>query len=55
MIVLQLSFKNGFAVDTVSVNDFQLYKTGIKAVLQVSENKITKNFDVSVKANKSED
>jgi threonine dehydratase len=49
------SVKNGFAVDTVSVNDFELYKKGVKAVLQVSENKITKNFDVSVKANKSED
>jgi hypothetical protein len=49
------SVKNGFAVDTISVNDFQLYKSGVKAVLQVSENKITKNFDVSVKANKSED
>jgi len=49
------SVKNGFAVDTVSVNDFELYKKGVKAVLQVSENKITKNYDVSVKANKSED
>jgi len=49
------SVKNEFAVDTVSVNDFQLYKTGIKAALQMSENKITKSFDVSVKANRSED
>jgi len=49
------SVKNDFAVDTVSVNDFQLYKTGIKAALQMSENKITKSFDVSVKANRSED
>jgi hypothetical protein len=49
------SIKNDFAVDTISVNDFQLYKTGIKADLQMSENKITKNYDVSVKANKSED
>lgn len=52
---ITLSVKNGFAVDTVSTNDFELYKKGIKAVLQVSENKITKSFDVSVKANKSED
>jgi hypothetical protein len=49
------SVKNDFAVDTVSVNDFQLYKTGIKAALQMNENKITKSFDVSVKANRSED
>jgi len=49
------SIKNEFAVDTVSVNDFQLYKTGVKAALQMSENKISKNYDVSVKANRSED
>jgi hypothetical protein len=49
------SVKNEFAVDTVSINDFQLYKTGIKATLQMIENKISDNFDVSVKANRSED
>jgi len=49
------SIKNEFAVDTVSTNDFQLSKTGVKATLQMSENKISKNFDVSVKANRSED
>ncbi|MDH3267950.1 MAG: hypothetical protein OEM46_03755 [Ignavibacteria bacterium] len=49
------SVGDGFAVDTVSANDFQLYKSGVKANLQVSENKITKNFDVNVKANRSED
>ena len=49
------SIKNEFAVDTVSANDFQLSKTGVKATLQMSENKISKNFDVSVKANRSED
>jgi len=49
------SIADGFAVDTVSANDFQLYKTGVKTDLQISENKITKNFDVSVKAHKSED
>jgi hypothetical protein len=52
---IRSSLADGFKVDTVSVNDFQLYKSGIKASLQVSENKITKSFDVSVKANKSED
>lgn len=49
------SVADGFMVDTVSVNDFQLHKTGIKADLQISENKITKNFDVNVKARRSED
>ena len=49
------SVADGFAVDTVSINDFQVYKTGIKADLQIAENKITKNFDVSVKAHRSED
>lgn len=49
------SIADGFAVDTVSINDFQVYKTGVKADLQITENKITKNFDVSVKAHRSED
>jgi hypothetical protein len=49
------SVADGFAVDTVSINDFELHKTGVKADLQISENKITKNFDVNVKANRSED
>ena len=49
------SVADGFAVDTVSVNDFMVYKTGVKADLQINENKITKNFDVSVKARRSED
>jgi hypothetical protein len=49
------SIADGFAVDTVSVNDFQLHKIGVKTDVQFVENKITKNFDVSVKAHKSED
>jgi len=49
------SVADGFMVDTVSINDFQVYKTGVKADLQITENKITKNFDVSVKAHRSED
>jgi len=49
------SVADGFAIDTVSINDFQLYKTGVKADLQLNENKITKNFDISVKARRSED
>jgi len=52
---ISTSIKNEFTIDTVSVNDFQLSKTGVKVTLQLSENKISKSFDVSVKANKSED
>lgn len=53
--LISSSVVDGFAVDTVTINDFQLSKTGVKADLQVTENKITKNFDVSVKAHRSED
>lgn len=49
------SVADGFAIDTVSTNDFQLHKPGVKADLQISENRITKNYDVSVKAHRSED
>ena len=49
------SVADGFAVDTVTINDFELSKTGVKVDLQISENKITKNFDVNVKARRSED
>ena len=53
--LIKNSVAEGYTVDTVSVNDFQLYKPGVKADLQMKENKISKNFDVSVKAHKSED
>lgn len=53
--LIKNSIKDGFAVDSVSTNDFQIHKTGVKADVQMTENKITKNFDVSVKAHKSED
>ncbi|NWG27544.1 MAG: hypothetical protein HXY48_03305 [Ignavibacteriaceae bacterium] len=53
--LIKNSIADGFAVDTVSANDFQLHKVGVKVDLQTSENKITKNFDVSVKAHRSED
>jgi len=49
------SIADGYKIDTVSVNDFQLYRPGVKADLQMSENKISKTYDVSVKAHKSED
>lgn len=53
--LIKNSVTEGYAVDTVSVNDFQLYKTGVKADVQMSENKITNDYDVSVKAHSSED
>lgn len=53
--LIKNSMADGFAVDSVSANDFQIHKKGIKADVQMTENKITKNFDVSVKAHKSED
>jgi len=53
--LIKNSITDGFAVDSVSTNDFQIHKTGVKADVQMTENKITKNFDVSVKAHKSED
>jgi len=52
---IKSSVTEGFKVDTVSVNDFQLYRPGVKADLQMAENKISKTYDVSVKARKSED
>lgn len=53
--LIKNSVADGFAVDSVSTNDFQIHKTGVKADVQMTENKITKNFDVSVKAHKTED
>ena len=53
--LMKNSIADGFAVDSISVNDFQIHKPGVKADVQMTENKITRNFDVSVKAHKSED
>ena len=49
------SIADGFVPDTISTEDFFLSKTGVKVDLQLKENKITKNFEISVKARKSED
>lgn len=53
--LIKNSMTDGFTVDSVSVNDFQIHKTGVKADVQMTENKITKSFDVSVKDRKTED
>lgn len=49
------SVADGFEVDTVTTNDFEIHKKGVKTDLQLSENKITKDYIVSVKARRSED
>lgn len=49
------SRKNGFDVDSVTTSDFHLHKKGTKVDLQISENKLSKKFDIRVKANKVED
>ena len=48
------SITDGFVVDTISTSDFQLRKSGANVDLQLSENKISKNFEVKVKARKTE-
>lgn len=51
--VIKKSIAESFVVDTVSLSDFTLHKSGVTADLQMSENKLTKKFDVKVKARKS--
>ena len=45
---------NEFKIDSVSVSDFDIAKPGVKADIQLAENKITKKFDVRIKAARSE-
>lgn len=49
------SVSNGFAIDSVTTSDFRLRKKGVKADLQMIENKLTDKFEIRVKARKSED
>ena len=48
------AISGGFICDTVSVDDFQLTKSGVKSTLQLNNNKITKKTDVHAKAVKTE-
>lgn len=48
------ALEDNFSVDTVSVSYFQLHRTGAKLDLQYYENKISKNFELRVKANRTE-
>ena len=49
------SVSNGFAIDSVTISDFRLRKKGVKADLQMSENKLSAKFEIRIKANKTED
>lgn len=52
---ISLSLTDEFTTDTISVSDFHLHKKGVKVDLQLAENKITKKYEIRVKANRSED
>ena len=49
------SVSNGFAIDSVTASDFRLRKKGVKADVQMIENKLSDKFEIRVKANKTED
>lgn len=49
------SRNNGFDIDSVTTSDFHLHKKGAKVDLQINENKLSKKFDIRIKANKVED
>jgi len=53
--LIATSLTNGFLIDTVSINDFKLAKSGVKVDLQLCENKLTNKFDIRVNAKRSED
>jgi len=48
------SLSNGFAIDSVTTSDFRLQKQGVKADLQMIENKLSQKFEIKVKARKTE-
>lgn len=48
------SVSNGFTIDSVTTSDFRLQKQGVKADLQLSENKLSQKFEIKVKARKTE-
>ena len=53
--LITTSIAHSFFIDTVSINDFNIYKSGVKVDLQISENKLTNKFDIRVNAKRSED
>lgn len=52
--IISESSGKGFISDTVSVNDYQLQKPGVRAEIQISENKITSKYDLKIKAFRTE-
>ena len=46
---------DGFAIDSVTTTDFRLRRSGIKADLQLTENKLSAKYEIRVKANRTED
>ena len=53
--LITTSIAHSFLIDTVSINDFKLAKSGVKVDLQICENKLTNKFDIRVNAKRSED
>jgi len=51
--LIRSSIRNGFKIDTVSVNNFQINKKGITAELSLVKNKATKKFEVDVNAHRT--
>ena len=49
------SLEKEFVVDTVTTSDFRLHKHGVKVELQIAENKLSKQYDIKVKANRTEE
>jgi hypothetical protein len=53
--LISSSTANGFVSDTISVSDFQIHKSGVKVELRMNENKISRQFEISIKARKTEE
>ncbi len=51
---IQSSSEGGYQIDSVTVNDFKLHQKGVKVELHITENKISKKYEVRVKANRTE-
>ena len=51
--IISSSVKDGFNIDTVSINDFQINKKGITAKLSFVKNKVTKKFEIDVNAHRT--
>lgn len=49
------SVEKEYTVDTVTISDFRILKHGVKVDLQMAENKLSRKFEVKVKANRTED